>query len=307
MGLIEKQMEYKMQLRDWEYFRLMKLVYQYCEKMYANDEICSPKNEEARRSAGFDMKEHVMEGHAEENLPDADTIWWCWLQGLKEAPAVVKACYHSLEKLGRGIVVITEENMLDYVSFPDYILAAKRDGRISRTHFSDLIRLELLTTHGGTWIDSTVYCTDAKEILDVMEHAPLFCYSFAMWDSVSDCMMFDNWFLHCTKPSRILTETKNMLYAYWKQESEAKHYFLFHLIFSIACRRNPLECGRIPIFSNEPVHVMQLEMMKPYDVHRWKQICTMSGIHKLTYKYDAEKDISGTMLEYVLQSTDSQI
>ena len=268
---------------------MMKLVYQYCQKVYGTDEVCLADN---------DLKTNDLRG----DLPDKDVIWWCWLQGLDQAPEVVQACYRSLAKLNRRIIVITEENMMDYVSFPDWILRAKEEGRINRTHFSDLLRLELLTTRGGTWIDSTVLCTDAEVILNVMNSASLFCYSFAMRDSINDCMMFDSWFLHCVKPSRIMNETKNMLYAYWKNEENLKHYFLFHIIFTIACRRNPEECKQIPIFSNEPPHILQLEMLEPFNAQRWEQICSMSGIHKLTYKYDQSKELQGTMLEHIIAS-----
>ena len=32
-------------------------------------------------------------------------------------------------------------------------------GQITKTHLSDLLRLELLIRYGGTWIDATVFCT----------------------------------------------------------------------------------------------------------------------------------------------------
>ena len=284
LALIEKHMEYKRTLHDWEYFRVMKLVYQYCEKLYATEAICRPDD--------FDPDRELL---------DRDVIWWCWLQGLEQAPEVVQACYHSLKKLGRRIVVLTEENLAEYVRLPEWIMEARAEGRINNTHYTDIIRAELLTTRGGTWIDATVFCSDATVISDTLAHASLFAYSFLMRDSVSDCMMFDSWFLHCSKPSRILTETKRMLWAYWKNESSLRHYFLFHLLFSIACRRNPEELALIPLYSNEPVHMLQLEMLKPYEEHRWQQICGMSGIHKLTYKYDREQKLDGTMLEHLLK------
>lgn len=284
IGLIEKQIEYKTVLHDWEYFRVMKLVYRYCEQLYATEEICRPDDFELDRE-----------------LPDKDVIWWCWLQGLEQAPEIVRACYHSLKKMGRRIVVLTEENLAEYVRLPEWIMEAKTQGRIDNTRYSDLIRIELLTTRGGTWIDATVFCSDSAVISDTLAHASLFAYSFLMRDSVSDCMMFDNWFLHCSKPSRILTETKRMLWAYWRNETGLRHYFLFHLLFSIACRRNPEELAQIPLYSNEPVHMLQLEMLKPYEEHRWQQICGMSGIHKLTYKYDREQNLDGTMLEHILK------
>ena len=43
-----------------------------------------------------------------------------------------------------NLVIITEENMLNYTSFPDYILDKYKRNIIDPTHFSDLIRLELL-------------------------------------------------------------------------------------------------------------------------------------------------------------------
>lgn len=285
IAMIEKQMEYKSQLQDWEYFRMIKLVYQYCAKVYANDDVCRPN-----------------EFVGDAILPDRDVIWWCWLQGLEQAPDVVKACYRSLQKLGKKIVVLTEENMFEYVSFPDYIMEAKEKGIISRTHFSDLLRLELLTNRGGTWIDATVFCSGSEHISELLNDAELFCYSFVMRDSVSEHMLFDSWFLHCTNPSKILYETKKMLYEYWRRESNQKHYFLFHLFFSIACRRNPDEWDRIPIYSNEPVHILQLEMFKPYNEKRLKQIYDMTDIHKLTYKYDDATQLEGTFLEHLLNA-----
>ena len=74
LGMIEKQMEYKMQLKDWEYFRVMKLVYRYCEQQYATEEVLGKSD--ARIST--------------DELPDKDVIWWCWLQGLEQAMMFVK-------------------------------------------------------------------------------------------------------------------------------------------------------------------------------------------------------------------------
>nr|MCR5128871.1 capsular polysaccharide synthesis protein [Lachnospiraceae bacterium] len=47
-------------------------------------------------------------------------------------------------------------------------------------------------------------------------------------------------------------------------------------------------------------HILQQEMLGEYKEKRWNQIMKMSGIHKLTYKYDQELDIRGSMLEYLL-------
>ena len=94
----------------------------------------------------------------------SNKIWFCWLQGLENAPVLVKKCYQSLEEnlTDKEIIVLTEENYREYVRFPEYIQKKIDSGIITRTHMSDLLRLELLIQYGGTWIDATVFCSGGR-------------------------------------------------------------------------------------------------------------------------------------------------
>ena len=85
-------------------------------------------------------------------------VWFCWLQGLEQAPPLVKLCYEALrQKLpDREIVVIDAKNVFDYITLPEEIVEKWKRGIIGPAHFSDLIRLELLVRYGGYWIDATV-------------------------------------------------------------------------------------------------------------------------------------------------------
>ena len=89
------------------------------------------------------------------------TVWFCWLQGIDDAPEIVKACYNSIKRNipNRETKVIDAKNWKDYVELPDFIVKKWEKGRIPAALFSDLLRLELLIKYGGTWIDSTVLCT----------------------------------------------------------------------------------------------------------------------------------------------------
>lgn len=75
-----------------------------------------------------------------------DTIWFCWLQGIEEAPLLVKRCLESLRKNipDKKIIVIDGNNLGEYVNMPDYITDKWQRGIIGNAHFSDLLRLELL-------------------------------------------------------------------------------------------------------------------------------------------------------------------
>ena len=91
----------------------------------------------------------------------SNKVWVCWLQGMDAAPELVQRCYRSLQEnlTDREIILLTEDNYRQYVSFPEHIQQKIDTGVITRTHFSDLLRLELLIRHGGTWIDATVFCS----------------------------------------------------------------------------------------------------------------------------------------------------
>lgn len=281
--LIQKLLEYRADLQDWDYFRGLKAVYRYCEETYATDAVCGPAPDPRKE------------------LPDKGSIWWCWLQGLDDAPPVAKACLKSLEQLEKKIHVLDRENLREYVTMPEHILRKWKDGIIDNTHFSDLVRLELLTERGGAWIDATAYCTDPAGVNRILDEAPLFCHRVVMQDGSSDYTTYDNWFLSAVVPSAILTDTKRMLYQYWADEDHLKHYYLFHIFFTLATWRHPEECAQIPVYSTEPCHVMQMEMLHPFTQPRWQQLCDMSGIHKLTWKYDTKADLRGTILQHVIE------
>ena len=75
----------------------------------------------------------------------------------------------------RNVHILTEENYRDYVTFPPFIQQKIDSGVISKTHMSDLLRLELLIRHGGLWLDATVLCT-SPEVPAYMTDCDLFLF-----------------------------------------------------------------------------------------------------------------------------------
>ena len=216
----------------------------------------------------------------------SNIIWWCWLQGEEKAPELCKACLVSLkrEMPDREIKVITSENMYDYVDFPDFIKEKYRRGIITHTHFSDILRLELLIKYGGTWIDATVFCTARPEYA---LNTPLFMFKT---DERNDPgIAAQSWFISAEKNERILTMTRDLLYEYWKKNNSMIHYFLIYFFLKIASEKYSEEWTAIPWFPDLPPHIMQRELNKPFSETRWKQLCRMSDIHKLSYKIDVDK------------------
>lgn len=95
-------------------------------------------------------------------------IWTMWWQGIDErTPGIVRACVNSIREHADGhpVHVVSRHNLRDYVTLDPSVTEAFERGEISAALFSDVVRFALLRTHGGAWIDSTIYVT-----ADIPEH-----------------------------------------------------------------------------------------------------------------------------------------
>ena len=108
-----------------------------------------------------------------------DTIWICWLQGIDKDPSLIKRCYKSIKDNFKDSKIVVDESYInDYVELPSYIMEKDGKGIITKTHFSDILRLELLSQYGGTWIDGTVYCRGWDDKFSYMRKSLFLCFRF---------------------------------------------------------------------------------------------------------------------------------
>ena len=213
----------------------------------------------------------------------SNKVWFCWLQGYDNAPDLVKACFMSAQKNmpKKEIIFLDETNIFDYINLPDYIIEKYNKGIISKTHFSDVIRISLLSKYGGLWIDSTVLCTDPNFPAYITE-LPLFVYKLMdLSNQKNRNIVASNWLLSAEINNPIILLTRDLLYAYWKKYDRLVDYFIFHFFFTMATIKFKEEWKRIPVFNNHSPHVLQFELAEAYDEQRWAQIMNMSSFHKL--------------------------
>ncbi|MDE6706790.1 MAG: capsular polysaccharide synthesis protein [Oscillospiraceae bacterium] len=220
----------------------------------------------------------------------SNKVWICWLQGMEQAPSLVRRCYQSVcENLPpeREIVVLTEQNYRDYVTFPDYIQQKINNGVITKTHFSDLLRLALLNRYGGTWIDATVFLS-SSEIPSYMLHSELFMFQILKPGLDGHSIVTSSWFMTAHSSHPILLLTQHLLYEYWKNHQNLIDYFLLHDFMQLAIETFPKEWNKVVPFSNSLPHILLLRLFEPYDKHIWEAVKHMTPVHKLTYKYSKE-------------------
>lgn len=215
-------------------------------------------------------------------------IWICWLQGEKNAPVIIRKCIDSVRKYAATyeVKIITETNMLDFVSLPEHIIRKYHDRRITFTHFSDILRAALLTQHGGIWMDATTFLTGPLPV-EIMQSS-FFVFHTSMLATESPVLM-SSWFIKSDKNNPVLLATLSLLYAYWQHHNHLKDYYLFHLCFSLAVSEHTQlrdlwrQTQYIP---NVDAHTMQFRLFEPFSDTQWMAVTERSSIHKLTYKFN---------------------
>lgn len=214
-------------------------------------------------------------------------IWVCWLQGITEAPQIVKVCYQSLidNIQDREIVLLTEKNYRDYVQFPDYIQEKIDNGIIKNAHMSDLLRVELLDKYGGTWIDATVYCS-GNNISSYMLDSDLFLFQCLKPGRDGHTTTISNWFITSKPHHKYIYMIKELLYEYWKNNDNLVDYFIFHDFFQMIIEKYQAEWKKVIPFSNSIPHILLLRLFDEYDLNIWNAIVELCPFHKLSYKFE---------------------
>ena len=230
----------------------------------------------------------------------SDCVWSLWLQGEDKAPELVKTCWNSMRLFvpGHELVLLDSKNLFDHVDIPGYIVDKWRQGRFSATHFSDIIRTELMCSHGGLWLDSTVLLTGELSV-PVLE-SPLFVYKQLCLENSLDCpIVASSWFISSDGRQRILSLTRDLLREYWKEHSYCIDYFLFHYFFAMSTRRYSDDWDRVPLRNNHTPHELLFELGSAYSESRWQDLLKSSAVHKLSYKVPY-KPQDGTIYSYII-------
>lgn len=215
----------------------------------------------------------------------AKIIWFCWLQGLENAPSIVRSCYNSL-KLNfpdRELKVIDADNWQEYVDLPKYIVEKWKGKRIPAANFSDLLRLQLLIKYGGTWIDSTVLCTGSNNVGEYLD-ADLFLYRYSKQGNLP--LSISNWFISSCCNNEVLLVLRDMLFAYWKDYDCVLDYYIFHLFFAVLSKEYPEQMLEMPYANSRDSLVLLNHWNEQFDKEKWDRLTARGAFHKLSARPD---------------------
>lgn len=266
------------------------------------------------------------------NLPKK--IWFLWLQGLDNAPLVVKKCYESWIKHNPDWELI----LLDEQSIGEYI-PAFTDG-VTKQALSDILRINLLAKHGGIWVDATCFCMKPLDdwLYDNMQSG------FFAFDKPGPDRMLSSWFIACNKYNYIASTYQNMVNLYWQQNPHLKFiessgwkflnkrlqklntqvwfsafvtntlkvypYFWFHYMFTNLYLRikefRDLWDITPKISADIPHRIQMTGLLAPMSAEVKQEIDNkISPLYKLTWRYDTEAAHKpDTVLDYLFNNCD---
>lgn len=240
-------------------------------------------------------------------------IWQYWGQGIKreELPEVVRTCFDSVDKYAGDFEVIrlTDNTIRDYLDVPEEILQKVQSGEIRRVFLSDLLRVMLLATYGGIWLDATILMTGTfpKEFMvgdhflfQRDSHEPYksiweksFIYYFS-WHPDFQVNMLSS-ILWAKPGSEMMIMLSDLLQYYWLHVAAPKEYFFFQILY------NRLVTGdyqrlRPQIVSDCPPHILHMLVRGARLPYSSKYALEHSKLHKLTYFTDREMNRMNQLL-----------
>lgn len=241
-------------------------------------------------------------------IVDDYKIWVCWLQGEKDMPEIVKLCYKNLcNKIhDKTIVLITLENLQNYLKIPDFIYNKYRNGNMLPAHFSDIIRCGLLSKYGGMWIDSTIFVTE-----NIKQHLEIFDSKFfthRINKNKNDLFYSEyKWgpFLLGTKykNNNVMSLMYEFLVEYWKKYDIAIDYTFWDYIIGILYKKNSLvkNCINDNMENNLDLYYFNNKLNRNCNIIEANKIILKNYFFKITYKEIINYEKKNTNFAYLKQ------
>lgn len=221
-------------------------------------------------------------------------IWSLWWQGEGNLPSVVERSRKSLyNNCGDYQVILISKNNVDqYVDIPNYILEKMESGNISLAHLSDYIRVCILEKYGGIWLDATVYLTN-RVPNEYMEYDFLSRHFNDFSGRFVSNGKWSTYYLVAGKTNTMLFSFLHEFFdLYWKQHDTIMTYLLFDYMIDAFYRWN-VDFKRVVDSmpnNNENMMFVSQHFNEKFSIDEWNKICETTIFQKLSWKKNIEDD-----------------
>jgi hypothetical protein len=239
-----------------------------------------------------------------EELVGKQIIWQYWGQGYdtESMPEIVRICLNSVDcnKGNYEIIRLSDANVKEYIDFPEEIFNKVRNGLMSRTFFSDLLRVSLLSIYGGVWLDATILLTDSlpaecnvqdkffmyqrlKEEKDKRFWENTYAYYWS-WHPEFKVRVLNS-VIAAPRGDDVMRSLADILGYWWMHNEVIPDYFFFQILFQELVSIKPeLNCK---IVSDCKPHLLQMKVNNGYELSL-NDIMSETSLHKMSYYTDGK-------------------
>lgn len=234
--------------------------------------------------------------HPKKNFTDERIIWQYWGQGYENVPEMVRICLDSVDhyKGNFQLIRLTDDNISEYLDIPTEIYQKRKC--YLRAHFADFLRLALLVTYGGIWLDATILLTGPLS-------EQYFDYGFFMFqrdDNETNKKYWKNAYIgywgwnpkykvrslnsviFAHKNNQVMHILCNILYTTWMKGYTFPHYYFFQILFNEFMLSHPeLNCA---IKSDCLPHYAMTTISEDHPRMSFEDALKLSTMHKMNYK-----------------------
>lgn len=224
--------------------------------------------------------------------PEEKRVWCFWWQKPEHAPELVKICFRSLKEQfpEREAVIITEENIRNYIKLPDFVYQKLGEGKISFAFFSDILRMSLLAEYGGIWCDATIYLMDSPE--EEMRNYEFYTVKGRRDKTYVSENRWSGFFIKAPKGCPLCAACRDLLYAYCRSQEELIDYFLIDYLIDFLYENDEAIrslIDSVPV-NNPGCHELQGLLNMPFSESAVRQTAEESCIFKLNYRGEFQKE-----------------
>lgn len=225
--------------------------------------------------------------------PGTKTTIWIYWNDPSNMPQMVESCINHIRKNSNGhkVVVVTENTVKNHLQLDEVVWRKYREGKISRTHFCDIVRIALLAQYGGVWMDCTLLLT--QSLPDIVTDSDFYTNRLQEGDNHNVGRgRWSTFFIACHKDNLMMRATVDVFVEYWKRYDSIVDYVWMDYIFNLLYNHIPSVKSMIDAvpYNNPGIWLKQMEIDKPYTEEEYKALFADKSrfLHKFSYKKSVE-------------------
>ena len=216
-------------------------------------------------------------------------IWVFW-NNPDSMPLMVQSCIDRIRQMSNGheVVILTEGNLKDYIDFEPVVWRKYKEGKITRTHLSDFIRVAVLYRYGGVYFDSTIYPT--RPLDDKFFNLPFFSNHTERTpnDPQIAHSRWSSFMCGCRRGNLLMKAALETFTEYWKRYNGLMDYVLIDYTYNLLYNHVPSIKQMIDNtpFNNPHIWDQQACLDKPCTEERFAELMTepLADVYKFSYK-----------------------